>query len=235
MVTKFAEIEALLFDFDGTLIQQSIDFALMRRTVLEIIARYGMDPEPLAEMFSLEAIALVEQQLDGGEQGRGRAFAAQARQAILDIELQAAEGAYAFPGVPEMLHCLRQGNGARRSIKVGIVTRNCRQAVERVLERNAMAYDVLLTRDDTPHVKPDPRHLLEALAILGVPGSRAMMCGDHPTDVLVGKKVGALTVGVLPAGRQAGYFAEVQPDLLVATVTEILPYLGVCEQPTGGA
>jgi len=221
----FPEAEAILFDFDGTLIQQSIDFPLMRRVVLEAVRRYGADPEPLERMFSLEVIVRVEAELDAADHSRGQAFAAEARQAILDIELEAAEGARAFPGVPQMLRCLREGNGGRRRLKVGIVTRNCRQAVERVLEGNAMAYDVLLTRDDTPYVKPDPRHLWAALEALGVRGERAVMCGDHPTDVLVGKKVGAGTVGVLPAGAAADHFAEVQPDLVVAVVTEVLRHL----------
>ena len=223
----FPEAEAILFDFDGTLIQQSIDFPLMRRVVLETVRRYGVDPEPLERMFSLEVIARVEAELDAADhsRGRGQAFAADARQAVLDIELEAAEGARAFPGVPQMLRRLREGNGGRRRLKVGIVTRNCRQAVERVLEGNVMAYDVLLTRDDTPYVKPDPRHLWAALEVLGVRGERAVMCGDHPTDVLVGKKVGAGTVGVLSAGAAADYFAEVQPDLVVAAVTEVLRHL----------
>jgi phosphoglycolate phosphatase len=108
---------------------------------------------------------------------------------------------------------------------VGIVTRNCRLAVEQILARTPLWHDVLLTRDDVPHVKPDPRHLQTALDRLGVAGVQAVMCGDHPMDVLAGKRVGARTVGVLQAGVDASYFAEVPPDLVVLGVPEVLAYL----------
>jgi phosphoglycolate phosphatase len=214
----FTAIRAVLFDFDGTLVEQHIDFALMRRAVLQLAVRYGLDAAPLASMYALELVAHAEHLLGDGAGGRGRAFAAEAQQAILDIELEAAAEARPFPGVRDLL-------GRLPPLRVAIVTRNCRAAVELVLSRHHFPYDVLLTRDDTPHVKPDPRHLLAALQLVGVPGEQAVMCGDHPMDVLVGKRVGARTVGVLPAGAAPDYFADAHPDLIVHSVAELGPYL----------
>jgi phosphoglycolate phosphatase len=213
----FGNVRAWLFDFDGTLIQQEIDFARMRQVVQEIVRRYGVDVEPLAGMFVLEMIAQARTLL---RDGQAATFYQEAHQAVIDIELDAATRAYAFPGVPEMLRQLRA-----RGLGVGIVTRNCRPAVERVLAQSAIPYDVLLTRDDIAHVKPDPRHLLAALEILHVPGDQAAMCGDHPSDVLVGQRVGAATVGVLSPGHGPEYFADVHPDLIVAQVTDVLAHL----------
>jgi phosphoglycolate phosphatase len=215
----FERARAFLFDFDGTLIQQRIDFDLMRRQALEVVARYGLPTEPLRKMYVLEMIDLVQAQLAAQEPARGRAFYAEVQQVITALELEAAEGAKAFPGVPEFLRTLRE-----RGLAVGIVTRNCRAAVERVLQHNHLPYDVLLTRDDVAQVKPDPRHLAAALEILGIPAPQSVMCGDHPMDVLAGQRIGAMTVGVLPAGKPADYFAEVRPDLVVASVTEILDH-----------
>jgi phosphoglycolate phosphatase len=222
----FDHAHAFLFDFDGTLIQQRIDFARMRRVVLETAASYGVASEPPAGMFVLELISRVEAELARHNRNRGQAFAAAAQRAVADIELEAAESATAFPGVPEMLQGLRA-----RGFGTAIVTRNCRAAVERVLARNPMPYDVLLTRDDVPHAKPDPRHLLAALQALALLGPQVVMCGDHPTDVAVGQRIGAATVGVLPVGAAEGYFDEVHPDLVVPRVTDLLLYCPVACRP----
>ena len=213
----FENTRAFLFDFDGTLVQQRIDFAHMREVVLRIVGGYSFPVEPLRKMYVLELISHVEAELAQSDGSRGRAFAAEAQRAVTDIELEAAEGAFAFPGVPEMLRQLRE-----RGFGVSIVTRNCRAAVERILARNPLPYDMLLTRDDVAHVKPDPRHLLAAAQELGVSGPQTVMCGDHPMDVVVGRRIGALTVGVLPPGAVGDYFAEVRPDLVIPRVTDLL-------------
>ena len=217
----FDSVAAILFDFDGTLIQQSIDFDFMRRVVLDIAGGYGVATEPLVTMHVLELIDRATDELMRTDGHRGRAFFQEAHRAVLDIELAAAEDARAFPGVPEMLRHLR-----RNGFRVGIVTRNCRAAVERVLGRHPMDHDALFARDDVEHLKPDPRHLLAALEVLGVAGEQALMCGDHPMDVLAGRRIGARTVGVLPPGLTSERFAQAVPDLILTQVTDLVSYLG---------
>ncbi len=216
----FARARAFLFDFDGTLIQQRIDFGLMRRAVMEVLGQHGADTAPLAGMHILEAVERATAQIAPADPARARAAAEASHRAITAIELEAAETATAFPGVPELLQHLRASGWG-----VAIVTRNCRVAVERVLARTPLPHDVLLTRDDVLHVKPDPRHLLAALERLGVAPEEAVMCGDHPMDVLAGKRIGARTVGVLPDGAGADYFAQARPDLVIARVTDLRAYL----------
>ena len=216
----FDSVRAILFDFDGTLIHQSIDFDFMRDVVLNIVDSYGVATEPLVTMPVLELIDRATDELMRTDGHRGRALFEEAHRAVLGIELAAAERARAFPGVPEMLRHLR-----RHGFRVGIVTRNCRAAVERVLGHHPMDHDALLTRDDVAHVKPDPRHLLAALEVLGVPGHQAVMCGDHPMDVLAGRRIGAKTVGVLPPGLTSERFAAAVPDLILTQVTDLLSYL----------
>ena len=203
----FRDAKAILFDFDGTLVEPTIDFGVMRKAVLEVVGLY-VDPAPYADMYALEMIARVEGALRLRGSAAGR-FVSQAQRAILDVELEAATRAEPYPGVPAFLSEL-----AKRGLGVGIVTRNCRAAVEMILGRTPLRYNVLLTRDDVPYVKPDPRHLQAALDHLGVSGPQAVMCGDHPMDVLAGQRVGARTVGVLQAGLDASYFADpLAPEL----------------------
>jgi phosphoglycolate phosphatase len=227
-----AGIQALLFDFDGTLVEPSIDFVQMRRAVMDVVHTHGIDEEVqerlgLMRMHLLEIIARVQEQLAASDTPP-EPFIRQAHEAILAIEIDAASRASVYSGVPEMLDEL-----AHRGLGVAIVTRNCRPAVEAILRRTPMRHDVLLTRDDVEHVKPDPRHLLAALDQLGVAGERSAMCGDHPMDITAGKAIGAKTIGVLQAGVGPDHFAAVAPDMILHRVTDLLDHLdgqGSCEK-----
>ena len=216
----FDDARAFLFDFDGTLVQPSIDFALMRQAVLDVARHHGVAPELLTDKHVLELLRKVQTALDRADPACGRAFVEEAERTILHIELEAAERVCPYPQVPEMLAEL-----ASQGFGVGIVTRNCRAAVERILSRIPLRHDALLTRDDVEHVKPDPRHLSAALEMLDVPGERAVMCGDHPMDIVAGRGVGASTVGVLRPGVEPAYFAEAHPDLILVRVTSLLEHL----------
>lgn len=213
-------IRAILFDLDGTLVEQTIDFELMKRRVIQVVEGHGVDASPWAALPVLELVARAVDALQGQSAAVAARLAERANRAIIAVEVEAADRAAPYPGVPEMLHDLaQQGYG------VGIVTRNCRAAVERVLGRWPLECRVLLTRDDVRLVKPDPQHLRDALSAMGLLGEPALMCGDHPMDIAAGRGVGAVTVGVLRPGVGPEYLADAQPDLVLGRVTDLPRHL----------
>ena len=211
------EIDTVLFDFDGTLVEISIDFAEMRRGVIALGHEYGISANE--ELYVLEALENIFKELMRRDENQAREFRGRAKKLIVDIEIEAAATARTMPGAELALKKLRD-----RGIKIGIVTRNCRPAVMRSSENADFVYDLLLTRDDVEKVKPDPQHLMDALAMLGSKPGNALMVGDHPMDILAGKRAGTKTAAVLTL-RDRADFIEVAPDLILTGVEGLLELL----------
>ncbi|MGD8239829.1 MAG: HAD family hydrolase [Armatimonadota bacterium] len=209
-------IRAVLLDFDGTVARTEIDFGAMRGDVRRLAESEGVPPELLDGRWVLEMVAAGREHL-GDSTPTARRFAAAAAAAILAIELEAADRARLFPGVAEGLVELE-----RRGIKVGIVTRNCRQCVRRVRARHSFACDAILTRDEVPNVKPHRDHLLAALRELGCSADEAVMVGDHVSDIISGRNAGLTTIGVLTSGSDPGELEQAGADLILESAA-LLP------------
>jgi len=181
MMAGILHLDAIIFDFDGTLAPTNIDFAEMRRRILEHLRAWGLyQPGVEDSKYVLELIAWAQQQLQDQPQRQQR-YRQEAHQILREVELPCCQQAVPFPGVPHALTQLDQAG-----INIGIITRNSHEGVGAVLSRHPLPYDVLLTRDDLAEVKPDPQHLQRALQLLGIPAARALMVGDHATDIQSG-------------------------------------------------
>ncbi|MEA3399746.1 MAG: HAD-IA family hydrolase [Armatimonadota bacterium] len=225
IVTDFdpAAIRGVIFDFDGTLAETNIDFALMRQRVLEVAERWGLAEHLDAKRYILE---IVDQSLSLlAEEAERNRFREEAERAMQEVELVFTSVAVPFGGVEETLEQLQ-----RCGRRVGIITRNCRAGVHSVMQRHPLAHEVLLTRDDVDHVKPDPAHLHDALEALEVVPAEALMVGDHVTDIEVGHAAGTWTAGVLTARTTREQFAEAGADLILPSAAAVAQVLRLQEE-----
>jgi phosphoglycolate phosphatase len=202
MGPRYSGVRAIIFDFDGTLAETNIDFGKMRQRTYALIQRWGLWDEGMGDnRYVLEVIAAARAKLDG-DQPPAAEFQRQADQVLLDVEMETVATSAPYPGVPEALAEL----GAM-GYRLGIITRNCRDCLEHFLARHPLPNEVLLTRDDIVEVKPDPRHLLAALARLAVEPPETVMVGDHRSDIECALAAGSRGVGVYLTGATAEHFA----------------------------
>ncbi|EFN57408.1 hypothetical protein CHLNCDRAFT_21154, partial [Chlorella variabilis] len=167
----------IVFDMDGTLTQSNIDYATMRAKTLIPGSADGSSPCPLPSSTGLCAHrAQVMESWDSGERIK------QSMDTILELEAQASAGLQAMPGLLELLAFLR-GSGAR----VGLVTRNTDASLNAFFaaigEEWRSVFDILLTRDNFPFVKPDKRCLLHFAEAWGVQPWELLMVGDSVEDI----------------------------------------------------
>jgi phosphoglycolate phosphatase-like HAD superfamily hydrolase len=181
-------VEAILFDWDGTLVDSLGAFHAANATVMaafglpfdvvayrkhyvpdwrEMYRRLGIPPDRLDEANGLWEAAFAE---DG-------------------------ERVVAFPGVPAALARLREAGAV-----LGIVTAGLRAVVEPQLVRTGLAelLPVRVFADDLAVHKPDPRPLRRALLLAGRghgPKTSAYV-GDAPTDMRMAVAVGTRAVGI---------------------------------------
>ncbi|MBN1954453.1 MAG: HAD-IA family hydrolase [Anaerolineae bacterium] len=220
-MSRLHGIDAILFDFDGTLVQLNVDFARMRADVEALLPRYGFSAVEQTARYTLELVEEVARKLAARHgDGAAETFRREAHAAITAVEMDAANCARVHDGASALLQQLQ-----RQGVKIAIVTRNCRAAVRRVMEQCPLPHDLLLTRDDVTAVKPDPAHLSAALCRLDVAPERALMVGDHPLDVRAGCAVGVRTVAVLTGYSSREQFAPELPDLILERVGELEKYL----------
>ncbi len=216
-------VDAMLFDFDGTVVTLHIDFPLMRQRVNEAIAAFGVPLHLLTAPFSWERIEQATGWLKGLDEAKAQALERAAKAIILGMEEEAAKIAAPPPDVLPTLWALRA-----QGIKVGLVTRNSMNAVQTVLCRHPLPFDTVATRDHVCRLKPNPEHLLFALRQLGIStltcqaplANRqslfAAFVGDHPTDMQVALRSGMVPIGIghdepsAIALRRAGAFVVVR-------------------------
>jgi phosphoglycolate phosphatase len=209
-------ILAAVFDFDGTLALLNIDFQEMRRDILNLAESYGISENGMEPLFVLEMIAEVRRRIGKESAGRDVSFYRRALGLVADRELAGAANSLLFPGVKEMFEELR-----RRGIKTGILTRNCLDAVTVIFPDVRSYCDAVVTRDDTPRVKPDPEQIRVVLSRLNVDPCLSAMVGDHPMDIVVAKKVGAFAIGVLTGYSSADELRGAGAEMILEEVAEI--------------
>lgn len=187
-------IRGVVFDLDGTLVNSELDFEAMRR---EIGLPAGT---PLLE--AVDRMAGAEREA--------------ALQVLHRHEEIAARSASVHPGVAGFLGWLE-----KRGVRRAVLSRNMRSAVETVLQRWGLSFDLVLAREDAPY-KPNPEGLWQICTAWGMQPREVLMVGDHLFDIQVGHNAGTWTALVTygncwPYADQADYVFstfEAIPDAL---------------------
>lgn len=224
-----ADIRAVLFDLDGTLVDSAGDL--------------GAAADQLRIDRGLPALGLERYRAMAGAGARGMLgvafgmapdhvdFAGLREEFFCNYEARLTALTRPFEGVAELVRQLDA-----RGLPWGVVTnKSARFSVP--LTRALPVFRscaVLVSGDTTAHAKPHPAPLLEAARVLGVPPASCIYVGDDERDILAGHAAGMATVA---AGY--GYLGDKSSskawgaDAVIERPMDLLALLDLAISPRG--
>ncbi|MDR7556375.1 MAG: HAD-IA family hydrolase [Armatimonadota bacterium] len=178
----------VIFDLDNTLVDSRIDFTGLRRALLALWETVGPLPAPAEQLARLAIPDLVARLAAAAPALAEAAWALVAR-----FEAEGLHDARPAPGAARVLATL-----ARRGVRLAVLTNNSRAAALAALAAgDLMQYvTVLVGREDTPALKPDPAGVRQIVARLGP--ATAYLVGDSWIDAAAAAAAGVRFVGVGP-------------------------------------
>ncbi len=218
--TQLGIIKAVIFDFDGTLAVLNIDFSLMRERIFDLMRKFGIRHETIQEKYLLEITDEVYQTLREKNPSGAEAFYQESHHILHEVEMKAAGAGRLIPGMEATLKRLR-----RKGIRIGIITRNCEDAVRKVFPGINDFCDVFVSRNSVKKVKPHPDHLTYVMKRLKISGEEAVMVGDHMIDVQAGRRVGMKTIGVLTGRTKKEELERAGADYILRDASEVCKLL----------
>ena len=209
-------IDTLLFDLDGTLIDTN---ELIIKSFLHTLEHYRPGEytrehvlefigPPLADSFLKVEPERVDEMIQ-----HYRAF----NHEMHDELVEEYEGVYE---TIEQLH--------KQGYKMAIVTTKIRKTAMMGLKLTGLDqfFDVVIGLDDVENAKPDPEPLIKALNQLGSKKESAMMIGDSHSDVLAGKNLGIPTAVVGWSIKGEEKIRTFEADYILSTMRDLIAIVG---------
>jgi len=216
-------LDALMFDLDGTLIDSIPTYFRITAAMLEEVGLPQAPRETVA--------ALIKDGLSGFHRLIPEEMADR-KEELIKACIRAGKRISArlypdsvalIPGVQELFTRL-----SKAGIRIGIVTSSHEQNIERKLSPLKKAgidglIDAIIVIEDTTEKKPSPEPVMVCARRLGVTEDRSVFVGDADIDILAGKRAGTFTVGVLTGVDDYETLAMNAPDMIVPGVQDLVP------------
>ena len=220
----------IAFDLDGTLVDTAHDLV---GTLNWLLAAEGMATLPMdaaRPFIGRGARWLIER----GFQAADAALEPGQVQPLLDrflarYEAHVADESRPFPGCVAALETLK-AQGA----KLVVCTNKLTGLSTTLLDALDMSrlFEAVIGADRAPAIKPDPRHLLTAIAEVGGDPGRAILVGDAATDAGAARAAHVPLI-LVSFGYTETPAAELAPDILIDHYDELpnacARLLGACE------
>lgn len=218
-ISAIADASCIIFDFDGTL-APNLNLPDLRHRVIELTRSRGVPDQVVEGLYIVEIVTAATRWLADRNADIAQSYQREGRHLITNFEIDAARQTEPFPEIRRALRQLRMADK-----RLGVVTRNCAQAVRTVFNDIDQFCDSVLARDDVTHLKPDIRHVRQALDAMEQPPVSALMVGDSGLDMHVGRSLDMFCVGVLTGSGSAAQLTEAGAQLVLPRAADLLDFL----------
>ena len=213
-------VRVIILDFDGTLGDTRANIVLTMRQTLQKRGYPVPDEDTIAATIGLPLEEGFRQLLPGISDTETAACAAtyreifEANRKLLIPKL--------FPKVRETLAVLKE-KGYVLTIASSRSSRSLKGFLCDMEIDGFITY--ILGADNVRLAKPDPEPVLKTLSDLGFTAGEALVVGDMPVDILMGKRAGALTCGVTYGNSTRDALLAAGADYMIDDFGSLLPLL----------
>ncbi|MGD9546165.1 MAG: HAD family hydrolase [Candidatus Krumholzibacteriia bacterium] len=218
---------AFIFDLDGTLVDSGLDIA---RSANFVRAHFGLPELPVqtAQRYVGDGVVNLVKRMLGHDVRSG--MTGDAGLPVSPEKLEEGLGVFRdhygrhlldntrlYPGVLDVLMHFR-------SFPLLLATNKPRLFTDQILQGLNIkdAFRNVVAGDETPAIKPDPGHLRQLTAGLGVPAAEIVVVGDSPNDINAAREFGAVSVGCMYGLTAPGLIRAAGPDLVIDGIGELV-------------
>jgi HAD superfamily hydrolase (TIGR01509 family) len=209
------EIDLIIFDLDGTLVDSARDIAEAINHTLNIM---GLEQKSVEEITRCIGGGFVDTLVQAFGKGN---YEDRALPILREYYSEhAVVYSRLYPGVSDVL--------AHFDLKKKAVLTNKEYGISAKILNFLGIYDyfdVVIGCSDEKLRKPDPYYVLEILGDLHVNRERAIIVGDMDLDIAAGKRAGIATCGVTYGiGRNDNLLNE-KPDIIIDSMIDLINYI----------
>ena len=214
----FKDVEAILFDFEGTLVDPQWNLQGAVKETLEMLRTLRFPIQRLQGMkcstLMLEALRMAQEIGQSADRVREKIGAVYDRfdeDALMRWNLR--------DGSKDFLSALK-ANG----IKIGLVSNVGRKALEKALLKLDLHpfFNVVVSRNDAQFMKPRGEGLSLALSRLQVIKDKALYVGDSLDDIQAAKATGVKVIIIMGKENSKAELLSAGPHQLVYDFNELL-------------
>ena len=216
-------IRLVAFDLDGTLLDSLPDIAHAAHRTLEELGLPSLSDEEVRGWVGDGVMRLLKRVLTGEQQAepdpklleRARAAFQRAYSAHLCVD------SHLYPGARELLQAL-QGR-----CRLACVTNKSAVFTDPLLKLLKLDgyFDMVVSGDTVPALKPDPRPLLLASGRFGLAPRDCCMVGDSKNDISAAQAAGFRAVAVSYGYRQGQDLLVLGAEVQFDSLPPLLPWL----------
>ena len=217
-------VDALVFDLDGTLINLGgfVDWKRAQDDVSWTYLEHGCDEGTVEACGARGLWTMLEEMYDHNAAAQGEQKATEIQGAVYGtLSSYEAEGILhctKMPGCLEALDWVKE-----RGIPMGVCTRNSQTAAEETLRKEGLAqyFEAIIGCTTRHRMKPHPDQLIECYRMLKVEPRRGIIVGDSHTDVVMGKAVGSYAIAVPMYFSRVEKMKEAGVDKIIDSLADL--------------
>lgn len=217
----FKEVEAVLFDFEGTLVDIQWNLNGAVQETLERLKAMGFPMERLVgKKYSLlknEAMAIAQ------EIGRSPDSVKEEIDSIYDrFDADALSRWSLRPEAKDFLHSLKTSG-----IRIALVSNVGAKALQEAMKKLELSsfFHTMVSRNDVTNLKPNGEGIRLALTRLRASAKRVLFIGDSIDDIEAAKETGLRVIILLGGENPRPDLLSRGPDFLVRDYSELIAAL----------